>query len=318
MGPATRATLSFVLAGCCLAASSRASQDGVFRGAAPYVPIYATVIGADGRLITDLERRDFVVFDNGRPRPIDVFDSRPQPIHIVVMLDMSGSMLGNLPVLLTAAEQFFARLQPGDQVRVGGFGDRVQISSAFTDNAAELSRALRDDFRAGGSTPLWGAVDAAMTTLAPLEGRRVVLVLSDGYDTGIWADGRKISPSAVEILSRARREEIMTYAIGMRSRGAPARPGLPAPRFPDDQPDPSLRALAEETGGGYFELTGTEDLGAVFGRVADELRRQYLIGFSATEPDGAVHTIDVRVARTASVVRARRSYVAPVGPKAKS
>jgi hypothetical protein len=110
----------------------------------------------------------------------------------------------------------------------------------------------------------------------------------------------------------------MAYAIGMRSRGAPARPGLPSPRFPDDEPDPSLKALAEETGGGYFELTGTEDLGAVFGRVADELRRQYLIGFATAEHDGAVHTIEVRVARPASVVRARRSYVAPAKARATS
>lgn len=306
-----------MLAALAALASSAArpdAQNSVFRTTAPYVPVYATVIGPDGRLVTDLGRDDFAILDDGRRRVLDLFDNGPQPIHIILMLDMSGSMLGNLPVLRRAAEQFFERLRPGDQVRVGGFGDRIQLSRTFTDDGGELARALRDDLVAGGGTPLWSAVDAAMTTLAPLEGRRVVLVLSDGHDTGLWDGGRKLGPAAPDVVARARREEFMIYAIGMRSRGAPSRPGLPIPRFPDDQPDPGLRALADESGGGYFELTGTEDLGAVFGRVADELRRQYLLGFAAPDGDGAVHSIEVRVGRPATSVRARRSYVA-AGPK---
>jgi len=304
--------------------AQKPAQEPVFRTGVETVPVYATVLGEDGRLVTDLTRDQFEVQDNGRPQPVTLFDNGIQPISIVIMLDMSGSMSGNLPTLRSAAVQMFTRLLPGDQAKVGNFGDRITLSSEFTNDENTLIRALWLDLEPGGGTPLWGAINVAMTALAHLQGRRVVLVLSDGKDTTRFSPGPP-GPTLESVVRRAQTEEYMVYAIGMRSSGGPSfafgpvggrsrRGGLP---MNDDEPDPGLRDLAAETGGGYFELTGTEKLGPLFAQVADELHRQYLIGFTAPESDGKLHTIDVRVSRPGTSVRARRNYLAPRKPQSK-
>jgi Ca-activated chloride channel homolog len=292
-------------------AAMRAGQSPVYRGASDTVAVYATAVGPDGHLVTDLTRDDFEVVDDGRRRALSIFDTRPQPITLVVMLDTSGSMIGNLPVLRRAAAELFDRLHPGDQVSVGSFGDEVRLAPVFSDDGPALGRALARDLRPGGSTPLWQAVDTAMSALAPFADRRVVLALSDGHDTGYWRAGVQAGPTAEAVLARARDEAFMVYAVGMRSRAAPAHDGGLPPALPADAPDPGLRALADQSGGGYFELAGTENLAAVFARVADELRRQYLLGFVTPRTDGSLHPLEVRVTRPGVTVRARRSYRAP-------
>jgi VWFA-related protein len=296
--------------------STADAQQQVFRSAAETVPVYVTGMGADGHLVTDLTEENFEILDNGRPQPITLFDNRIQPISIIVMLDMSGSMEGNLAVLRQSAVQMFTRLLPEDQARVGSFGSRIHISRTFTNDADDLIRTLWLDLEPGGATPLWSAVDAAMTQLAAVDGRRVVLVLSDGKDTGLGR-GRfqRRGPTLVDVVQRAQSEEFMVYAIGMRSRMAPAG-SRPGPTMGDPEPDPGLRELAAESGGGYFALTGTEQLGPVFAQVADELHRQYLIGFDAPEADGQLHQLSVRLKPQGLTARARRSYVAPGEPSA--
>lgn len=338
------AVLGSLLAAC---AVLTARQVAVYRADTQTVPVYATVIGPDGRLITDLKQEDFVVVDDGRPQPITLFDASVQPISIVIMLDMSGSMSGNLRTLRSAAVQMFTRLLPKDKARVGSFGDRIVIApEAFTNDVDTLTRALWFDLAAGGPTPLWGAVNAAMASLSRLDGRRVVLVLSDGKNTGIrMVNGLPVGPTLKETIERADVEDFMVYAIGMRSRmafgtGGPGRLGGPGGSGPrggrgrggfrgpvgggSDEPDSGLREVAEASGGGYFELSVTGDdspdtsanLGALFAKVADELHRQYLIGFVPPDSDGRVHRIGVRVKDPAVQVRARQSYRAPGKPGA--
>jgi VWFA-related protein len=313
-----RILVATALAAAC--AAGLAGQGRVFRATTPMVPVYVTVTGPDGRLVTDLEHDDFRVFDNGREQPISLFDNNLQPISIVVMLDMSGSMTGNLPVLRSAAVQMFTRLLPGDRARVGSFGERIVISPEFTHDAESLIRSLWLDLEPGGPTPIWRAIGTAMTELGPLEGRRVVLVLSDGKSSTPNRAREPQEPTLQSILSRAEREEVMIYAIGMTSRSMSSRAGPPAPPANPQvarqlaeraQPDPALRELAAASGGGYFLLEDTADLGAVFARVTDELHRQYLISFVPPESDGRRHNLQVRVRHTDMAVRARQTYLAP-------
>jgi Ca-activated chloride channel family protein len=304
-----------------------AGQEPVFRSEVRTVPVYVTVLGQDGRLVTDLRREQFRVFDNGRPQPIALFDASIQPISIIVMLDTSGSMAGNLSVLRSAAVQMFTRLLPADKARVGHFGERIAMSPTFTNDVNELIRSLWLDLEPGGPTPLWGAVNAAMAAMSKMTGRRVVLVLSDGKNTGLrTVNGVATGPSLDEVIRRAQTEDYMVYAIGMRSRmdgrASRSRPGPLAPPmsgrrarlaglFLESEPDPGLRELAAETGGGYFELNETTDLGETFARVADELHRQYLLGFVPPEADGKVHHLEVRLDDPSFKPRARQSYQAP-------
>ena len=146
--------------------------------------------------------------------------------------------------------------------------------------------------------------------------RSVVLVLSDGKDSGPLGF-RERYVSQAEVIDRARRDDVMVYAVGMRSRGArPSAgfgPGGLQAALTADLADPGLARVAEETGGGYAEIRGGEDLGAAFAQVADELHSQYLLGFAPPKRDGKVHDVEVRVSTRGLKPRARKSYVAPRG-----
>jgi Ca-activated chloride channel homolog len=291
-------------------------QQPVFRGRGEAVRVFVTVTDRDGRLITDLEQDDFEVRDEGQPQPITLFDNSPQPIRLIVMLDVSGSMEGNLPLLRAAADQLFGRLRPDDVARVGTFGNEVTISERFTSDPAALRAALPDRIAPDAPTPLWRAIDQALDAFGDdREQRPVILVLSDGKDSGPIGFRRNFVSQA-EVIDRARDEDVMIYGIGMRSRGGRRAPpglgrgGLQA-ALTADLPDPGLARVAQETGGGYTEIGFGQDLGAAFARVADELHSQYLLGFAPPKRDGKVHDLDVRVDQRGLKPRARKSYVAP-------
>ena len=272
------------------------AQQPTFRTGTRTVALYATVIDAQKRLVPDLTQDDFQVFDNDKPQPIDLFANEVQPITVVVMLDTSASMTGNLKLLEQAAEQFLLRLLPKDKGMVGAFNDKIEFfPSTFTSDRDRLIRALRDlDF--GNPTRLYDAIAASMDRLHRVDGRRVVLVFTDGEDTGS-------NTSAGDVLEQARREEVMVYAIGLRSDY------FNGSRQVRSKPDSGLKRLAEETGGGYFELDKTSDLAPTFTRVAQELHSQYVLGFTPTTLDGKVHRLLVK-AKPGMIVRARRSYIA--------
>ena len=104
-----------------------AAQQPVFRGGGDVVRVFSTVTDNDGRLVTTLGRDDFEVRDEGKPQPITQFDNTPQPIRLIVLLDVSGSMEGNLSLLRAGADELFTRLRPDDLVRVGTFGASVDL-----------------------------------------------------------------------------------------------------------------------------------------------------------------------------------------------
>ncbi len=307
------------------AAGTAARQQPVFRGTGDVVRLFVTVTDRDGRLVTTLTREDFEIRDEGRPQPMTLFDNSPQPIRLVVMLDISGSMQGNLPLLRAAADQLVARLFPDDLARVGTFGQAIAISPEFTRDPDELRTALPDTIPPDAPTPLWSALDKAMEAFGD-EGdeRRVILVLSDGKDSGPTAPTSFGQPIASQagVIDRAREDDVMIYAVGMRSRGSRqtgqlGRPGIGRGSLrallTADLPDAGLARVAEETGGGYSEIRYGQDLGAAFAQVADELHSQYLIGFAPPERDGEVHDVDVRVNQRGLTPRAREKYVAPQG-----
>jgi len=312
-----------LLAVCAAAATLAAAQQQqpVFRGSGDAVRVFATVTDRDGRLVPGLQKDVFEVRDEGKPQPLTQFDNSPRPIRLVIMLDVSGSMHGNLQLLRDASEQLITRLSPDDLARLGAFGENVTIGPAFTHDVHELEASLPREIPPNAPTPLWRALDEAMDSFGDDANlRRVVLVLSDGKDSGPF-DLRHRTYSQADVIDRARNDDVMIYAIGMHSRPQPGRgmlgggggigPGALRQALLEDLPDPGLARVAEETGGGYTEIRYGEDLGAAFARVVDELHSQYLIGFAPPKRDGKVHHIDVRVSAKGMKPRARRSYVAP-------
>src|SRR2546421_4721090 len=295
----TRGTLVLCALGV-LGAAAR--QQQTFRGGSDTVRVFVTVTDRDGRLVTTLTRDNFEVRDEGKPQPITQFDNRPQPIRLIVMLDVSGSMEGNLPLLRAGGAQLFARLLTDDVARVGAFGHEVTISPVFTHNPDELSAALPTAIAPDAPTPLWRGIDQALSAFGDGDDKRkVILVLSDGKDTGPLTFRQRVVSQA-DVIDRARREDAMIYAVGMRSRSTRSIPpgmgpgGLQAALLAD-MPDPGLARVAEESGGGYTEIRFGQDLGSAFAGVADELHTQYLLGYAAPKRDGKVHGINVRVSQ---------------------
>ncbi len=187
-----------------------------FRSGTNTVSVYATVMDEAGRLVPDLTREDFEVFDNGQRQSLSVFENARQPITIVIMLDRSGSMTRNFTLVRDAADVFIGKIDPGDRARVGSFSSRVQIGPAdFTSDREALRRVLREDLLDPGPTPLWRATADAMTALRPQDGRRVVLLFTDGQDSPF---DPSMATSFAEVRTRAQAEEVMVYAIGLSDR----------------------------------------------------------------------------------------------------
>jgi Ca-activated chloride channel homolog len=297
-------------------------QQPQFRSGAYTVAVYTTVSDATGRLVPDLERDEFEVFDNGRRQAITTFANAVQPITVVMMLDRSGSMFKNFMLVQRAAEAFVERMIAGDKARVGSFSARIQLDPRdFTGDKGELMEILRTELQEAGPTPLWNALNVGVTALLHQEGRRVVLVFTDGVDRPMNGSGNNVSLR--EVMRRAEQEDVMVYAIGLATEQVAARgfgrPGGLGGRAggmggfggaPEIQkPDAGLPKIATATGGGYFELTKTNDLVGSFARVADELHHQYLIGFEPEKVDGKTHKLDVRLKTPGLTARARKTYV---------
>jgi Ca-activated chloride channel homolog len=271
-------------------------EQPVFRGKIRVeVPVYATVVDASGRLVPDLEKADFTLLDDGKPVDVTTFSNAALPFSAVVMLDTSASMTNNLELLNRAAEQFLIRLHPTDKAQIGAFNDKIQLSGRFTNDRDELIAAL-DDLQFGNPTRLNDAIGVSLDALQKVDGRRVVLVFTDGEDTSSKIGFRTV-------LERARDEEVMVYAIGLESEY------LQGTRMTRTRPSRDLRRIADETGGGYFELKRTAELAPTFTRVAQELRSQYLLGFAPAVLDGKLHKLEVRM-KPGLTVRARKSYLA--------
>jgi len=269
------------------------AQQPTFRVGAQNVPVYVTVTDANKRLVPGLEQGDFEIFDEKTKAPITIFDNQIQPVTVAVMLDSSGSMTMNLELLKQAAEQFVIRLLPEDRGRIGYFNDKIAFLSDFSNDRDMLIASIKD-MQFGNPTRLFDSVLFSLDELKNVEGRKVILEFTDGADTASRG-------GLGEVLRRAREEEVMIYGIGLQSVMMGMR----------TKPDGALKKMAEETGGGYFELKDTDDLGPTFTRVAQELHSQYLLGFVPPKRDGKVHEIDVRTTVKGMKPRARKSYVAP-------
>lgn len=342
VGPALIIAAIGAAAGGMVAAAPQQQQPPVFRAGIRTVAVPTAVFNQHGDVVTTLGREDFLIFDDDKRQELTNFESGQQPITALVLIDTSASMIPRLDLAKQAAEQFIVRLWPGDKARVGSFSDRVQLLGDFTDNRDALLKLIRDDLHIGNPTRLIDAIGDGMTTLAPLPGRRVLVVLTDGCDT--------ISTLRWDnLLARLPEEEFMVYAVhmgGSLPRGGSARmpqsmqrgTGLPPQgcigrefefelsvmqaeplsnflNINDPRrilsPYQVLSRLTAETGGGHFVLTARDDVNATFTQVMYELHHQYLLGFTPQAADGKKHVITVRVKDRTLVVRARKAYMAP-------
>lgn len=254
------------------------------------IEIYASATDARGRPVPGLRAEDFDVREDGVAQRISVFAEGDFPLSAAVAVDSSFSMTGErLAVAKSAARIFLGSLKSDDQSMVMSIGGKVNILAPLSADRDAQFRAL-DSLKSWGTTSLHDAVIEAIDRLQPASGRRALIVLSDG-------DDRYSEATADAVVQRARRSDVMVYPVALGRR----MPVL-------------FTHLATVTGGRAFHERSTRRLPETLRTIADELRRQYLIGYTPVKPfaagSGEWRDIDVRSTRAGVTVRARDGYYA--------
>jgi VWFA-related protein len=289
------------LTAACWGGATRAAQ---FRSGIETVMVTVTVTDAQGRLVPDLRREDFEVFEDGDLQPVTQFAGERLPVSLGLMLDASDSMRGRAIVDARAALDRFVGdlLAPEDEVFVAAFNHLPRLVAPWTRPPAGLMERL-GSLRPTGGTAIYDALAAAAPLFdARTHGRAALIVISDGADTAS-------NLSLQQARDAVRRKDCIVYAIAIDAPDARESTRV--------NPD----ALREITGpsGGYTEVVrAAEEIGPATARIANELNLQYAVGYTPrSAPDGEWHTIRVRVKGGAYIARARRGYFAdPVAVRA--
>jgi len=294
------------------------------------VEVLFSVVTKREKLVTDLNKENFKVFDDGQQQEVTDF-SQPTdlPLRIGMVLDTSNSIRERLQFEQEAAVDFlFNALRRGkDQAFLMTFDDGPQIIKEFTGDTGELRDTILKQ-RAGGGTSLYDAVYAASNHLlnnSPMPAgpnpdvRRVLVVISDG-------DDNSSSKSRGEAVDMAQRAGVIIYSISTSTEWASAEDEKDpnkriARKYEKNEGDQVLEQLALETGGRVFFPYKIDDLGQSFLDIGDELRHQYALAYSPAgrSADGKYHTIKVQVDRKDLIVRARKGYYSiPISTPAKT
>ncbi len=296
--------IALLAAALVAALSSAPSAQGTFRAGVDVVSLNVTAVDTANHYVTDLEEKDFAVFEDGVKQELSFFTRKQQPISMSLLLDSSASMEDKLPTLQVAAGNFVKRLKSNDMAQVIDFDSRVEIRQAFTSSQSDLQSAIQQT-SAGGSTSLYNAIYIALKELAKAkvggedDVRRQALVLfSDGEDTSSLI-------SFDEVLELAKRSEVAIFTIALRGADTQSK-GFHEAEF-------VMRQLAQETGGRSFFPAKIDDLNGVYSEIADELASQYTLGYTSrnAKRDGAYRRIVVQVSRSNVTPRTKRGYYAP-------
>jgi len=254
------------------------------------VEVYATVTDQRGAPVRDLTAADVRIREDGSPQTISAFTAGDFPLAVAIGLDRSFSMgAGRIPRLDTAksaARAFIDALKPADQVMVIAIGSETSVVAPLSTNH-EAALAAIDRLDAWGTTPLYDAMAGALDAIQSAKGRRALVVLSDGSD-------RYSDTSAAVLVDHVRRRDVLVYPVAIGSE----RPAV-------------FAELATASGGRSFFQTDPRELSATLISIANDLRSQYLLGYTPARPvavEPSWHSIEVLVNRPGVRVRARDGY----------
>jgi VWFA-related protein len=328
-----------------------AQQKPTFSADVNVVNVLATVRDKQGHIVSNLNKDDFILQEDGRPQTIRYFSRETDlPLTLGLLADTSLSQRRVLGEERTASYRFFEQVlrEDKDQAFVIHFDREVELLQDVTSSRKKLEAALRlletppqsrpqgggpnypggprgpggGGRRGGGGTTLYDAVLLASDELMKKqEGRKALIVLSNGVDTG-----SKVSIG--QAIESAQRTDSLVYSIffagedayrgGRGGFGGHGRPGMGRrgggmpPRLPQTLPDGKkiLARISKETGGGFFEVSRKQPIHKIYSRIQEELRSQYNLGYSSDQPSsgGAYRRISLTAKQKGLVVQAREGY----------
>ena len=327
-----------VVAAVAVSVTAQSSDGFRFRSGVELVNVTATVSDDTGRFVSGLEKDDFTVYDDGVRQDVTYFSNDRVPVSLGILLDVSGSMTSDkLATAKAAIDRFiFDLLGKDDELFFMEFANHPRLTQQWTRDRRMISRAV-DRATASGGTAMYDAIADAIPFASAGENRKkAILVISDGNDSNS-------NTSVSELRQLIRESEVMVYALGVdgSSRGSssgrvsPPPVQIPLP-FPFPMPrgrrpafpqitggvfnrnvngervnGEALHQITDDTGGRTEIVRGFDGLEAATARIADELSKQYYLGYASNgDKDGRWHAIRVEVRDRRLTVRARRGYVA--------
>ena len=303
------------------------------------VTLPVSVTDRNGRYIPNLRKEDFRLWEDGVEQQVAFFSSVDKPFSVVLMLDTSGSTRFRLEDIQDAAITFVNQLRPDDRVMVVSFDDRVRVLSEFTSDRYRLRDAIRQT-ETGNGTRLYDAVDMVMNQrLNVVDGRKAIVLFTDGVDTTSRQASYESNVRDAEELDALiypvqydtfsdqggggggsssgnwpnSKSDILGQILGgiFKGGGGHQSGGSGNTRSEYERADRYLHELAERTGARKYQADSTQNLSYAFSQVADELRRQYTLGYYPKTPvqAGQRRQVRVRVNQPNLAVRTRDSYV---------
>jgi Ca-activated chloride channel homolog len=278
-----------------------AQQVPVFRGGVDLVNVGVTVTDKKGNLVSDLTADDFEIDENGKRQTVRYFSSGtagPNQIqtHLGLLLDVSESMGDDIGFTKTAAIKFLNSLVEAVDITMIDFDTEVRATRYSQSEFVRLIERIRLQ-KASGLTALYDAIGVYLTGASGQDGRKVMLLYTDGGDTGSsmgWAD----------LYDLLKASDATIYVIGeLEHQGSLTR----------TEQQIRLRQMAEATGGQAFFPTSIKQLDEMYGKVLAEVRAQYTIGYQSTNDtaDGAWRRVEIKVKRKDCRVRSRKGYFGP-------
>lgn len=239
--------------------------DPTFRVEVRLVDVFTTVTDANGAPVTDLKMDDFSITEDGVPQKLALFEQQSEaPLSIVLAIDASQSVGKDIKILTGAARKFAASiLRPQDRLSLYQFSEIVRELVPFTSDMRRINRGIAN-VRVGSGTALYDAIYLGGQTLARREGRKVLVVITDGGDTTSSVDYH-------EAVRAAQQSDALVYSI--------IDVPITASAGRNTGGEHALIQLSKDTGGKHYYADTESDLNAVFAQISKELRTQYLLGY---------------------------------------
>ena len=255
-----------------------------------------TVTDPQGRYL-DVSADDLEVLEDGVPQRVDTFHEATQPVSIILALDASGSMRKREGDVIASARAFAEALRPQDELGIMLFADEAKLVHDLATNREGTQRAI-NEYKTHGGTALYDALSEALTRLQRVEGRRVVVLMTDGRDENNPGNGPGSKSTLPEVLTRLTGSGVTVFTLGLGARV-------------DVTP---LQQFADISGGRILLPEDVSQLAGEFARVVEDLRRRYLIAYTSSngERDGAWRNVTIRVkSADGAQVRSHGGYSAP-------